>query len=78
MTGMWGHGFPTMNILCGRCQVCHNAAEVEVPTEGYWRWRRGEEIQTALPELDADQRELLLTGTHAHCWERMFGGDDAA
>ena len=44
---------------------------------GYIRWSElGVEIQVALPELDEDQRELLITGTHAHCWERMFGPDD--
>jgi hypothetical protein len=46
---------------------------------GYIRWSEmGENIQDALPELDADQRELLMTGTHAHCWEKMWGPDDAA
>jgi hypothetical protein len=46
---------------------------------GYIRWSElGENIQDALPQLDTEQRELLISGTHAHCWEKMWGPDDAA
>jgi len=46
---------------------------------GYERWKsRTVDIQDALPSLSADERELLMTGTHAHCWEKMWGPDDAA
>jgi hypothetical protein len=47
----------------------------DVDALGYLRWSElGEHIQDALPELDADQRELLMTGTHAHCWQTMWEG----
>lgn len=61
-----------------KCRVCGNTGLVEnVDALGFIRWSElGEPIQTALPELDEDQRELLITGTHAHCWERLFGEDD--
>jgi hypothetical protein len=26
--------------------------------------------------LDADQRELLISGTHAHCWATLWGPED--
>jgi hypothetical protein len=29
-------------------------------------------IQDALPERDADFRELVKTGTHPECWDKMF------
>lgn len=29
-------------------------------------------IQDALPERDADFRELVKTGTHPECWDTMF------
>lgn len=69
-----------MNVMTPRCVVCNKQAVIEgVDALGYIRWSElGENIQDALPELDADQRELLITGTHAHCWEVMWGGDDAA
>lgn len=67
-----------MRVITPNCNVCGHRGEVDgVDALGFIRWSElGEPIQTALPELDADQRELLVTGTHAHCWERMFGGDD--
>jgi hypothetical protein len=61
-------------VMCGNRSVLH-----DVDALGYIRWTElGENILDALPGLDADQRELLMTGTHAHCWERLWGPDDAA
>jgi hypothetical protein len=62
------------------CKVCGNRSVLHgVDALGYLLWTElGQEIQDALPDLDADQRELLISGTHAHCWEKMWGPDDAA
>ena len=67
-----------MNDVTPPCVVGKERGMLEgVDALGYIRWSElGVEIQVALPELDEDQRELLITGTHAHCWERMFGPDD--
>jgi hypothetical protein len=71
-----------MNVVTPKCRVCGNNGMLEdVDALGYLRWSElGENVQDALPGLDADQRELLMTGTHAHCWETMWApfGDDAA
>ena len=65
-----------MNVVTKPCTMCGAQAMVEnVDALGFIRWSElGENIQDALPELDDDQRELLMTGTHAHCWERMWEG----
>ena len=64
-----------MRVKTRRCLVCGNRAIVEVPKDGFEEWQSGlVDIQHAMPGLDADQRELLLTGTHAHCWEQMWEG----
>jgi hypothetical protein len=65
-----------MNVVTRNCVVCgRNGMMEEVDALGYLRWSElGEHIQDALPELDADQRELLMTGTHAHCWQTMWEG----
>jgi hypothetical protein len=67
-----------MNVVTRKCVMCGQHGMVEdVDALGYIRWSElGENIQDALPGLDADQRELLMTGTHAHCWEQMWGSDD--
>jgi len=69
-----------MIVTCPPCRVCGNRSVLDgVDALGYLEWTElGKEIQNALPDLNADQRELLISGTHAHCWERLFGGDDAA
>ncbi len=35
-------------------------------------WVNGNKIQEVLPELSADQRELLISGTCGPCFDRMF------
>ena len=69
-----------MNVLTRPCVMCGNRSTLhDVDALGYIRWSElGEDILLALPDLDADQRELLISGTHAHCWEKMWGPDDAA
>ena len=37
------------------------------------RWVNGESIQICFPHLDAEQREILMTGNDNESWERMFG-----
>jgi hypothetical protein len=63
-----------MIVRTPACNVCGNTGVVEnVDALGFVRWSQlGENIQDALPDLDPDQRELLMTGTHAHCWEKMW------
>ena len=65
-----------MNVVTRNCVVCgRNGMLEDVDALGYLRWSElGVNVQDALPELDADQRELLVTGTHAHCWQTMWEG----
>ena len=67
-----------MNVLTRKCVVCGERGILEdVDALGFLRWKElGENILDALPDLDADQRELLISGTHAHCWEKMWAGHD--
>jgi hypothetical protein len=58
------------------CPVCGARAAIEVPIAGFTAWMSGTLIMDAFPEFDKDQRELLMTGTHAHCWEVMWAGFD--
>jgi len=59
------------------CIVCRRTAFVEVDGAGFERWVVGEvNILDAFPTLDADQRELLISGTHAQCWAAIHGPDE--
>jgi cytochrome c553 len=55
------------------CPLCHEPDTLEIPEEGFLAWRNGQYIQDALPELSADKREQLITGTCPSCWTDMFG-----
>lgn len=58
------------------CVVCQHAAIIELPESGYAKWRAGADVQVAFPELNSDERELLISGTHAHCWYVIFGDEE--
>lgn len=65
-----------VNVKTPPCMVCGKESILPMGAEetiGIARWQRGELIQNALPGLTADERELLMTGTHPDCWDKMFG-----
>jgi len=51
--------------------VCGVSDSVIVPSAGFFNWKNGAFVQDAFPELSADDREMLMTGTHNLCWEKM-------
>ena len=38
-------------------------------------WVGGELIQNAIPQLDAAQREFLISGSTSEEWDEVFGDD---
>lgn len=42
--------------------------DLDITQEQYDRWRNGEMIQNAMPNLSSDEREFLLTGS----WDGEF------
>lgn len=66
-----------------KCMICGERSAVEITTaEALLLFAKREDgrpkhlIQDALPDRDADFRELVKTGTHPACWTAMFGDDD--
>lgn len=55
------------------CMHCGKSTLVLLDIGKVNRWRAGEYVQSVWPEMTADARELLMTGTHPACWEAMFG-----
>jgi hypothetical protein len=35
-------------------------------------WQAGEIIQVAFPDMSIDDREILISGTHPACWNKLF------
>lgn len=65
-----------IEITTPQCTFCEEESTIKVPVKGWQAWSSGALIQQAFPEMGADERELVLTGTHAECWEKIFGEAD--
>lgn len=57
-----------MTIQCRRCRV-----DVDVPAteEQLAKWRGGELIQRAMPNLTPGEREMLITGLCDPCFDEI-------
>jgi len=50
---------------------------MEVPLKGYNEWTMdGQPIVLAFPDMSVDDREMLISGTHPACWDRLFPCED--
>jgi hypothetical protein len=49
-------------VFCGKEHVAH------LDPEKVRRWQAGEKIQNVWPEMSADDRETLISGTCPDCW----------
>jgi hypothetical protein len=64
----------SISVQC-RCPLCGGLSVVFCNRVGYDAWCGGVFIQKALPELTADEREMLMTGYCRGCWNKMFPED---
>lgn len=62
----------TTQITCKPCVCCGKSATITVESAKLAVWRSGKLVQEAFPTLSADERELLISGTHPECWEALF------
>lgn len=61
-----------MKFISLPCPECGRRSEVELDDVAYLVWMNGRHVQDAFPEMSLEQRELLITGTHPECWEKIF------
>lgn len=54
------------------CPNCGHSHELLVYPSHLEAWKSGRLIQNALTELNADERELLISGICPKCWDEMF------
>jgi len=66
----------TQQVETPPCILCGKTSLVQVPLAGYQLWQQGAFIQTALPELTAAERELLKTGIHDECFNKITLPED--
>ena len=58
----------------GTCVFCKASVLYPMPTnfEEVERWQRGELIQSAMPQLTADQREFMISSICYDCQSEFF------
>jgi hypothetical protein len=49
--------------------------EIDVSQDQLDAWLNGALIQNAMPNLNADEREFIMTGITPNEWDAMFGED---
>jgi hypothetical protein len=75
---------PITRVTCPPCCLCGKQATVEVTTDDWNNYQAAQGdlnnpkrlAQNAFPEMDADDREMLITGTHPACWDAIMGEED--
>lgn len=63
-------------MITVRCHRCRKETALPVSEAQITRWHSGELIQRVMPELSADDRELLISGICGSCFDQMFEEDD--
>lgn len=66
----------SMKIEAVCCQ-CSKVEVLEVKRTQYEAWKKGAFIQDAFPHLNADERELLISGICGECFDKMFSEEDS-
>jgi hypothetical protein len=55
------------------CKVCHAQFVIHAHEDGYKQWANGKaRIQDAMPQLNEDNRELLISNVCGECWEKVM------
>jgi len=58
-----------MNIKCKYCNIDH---DLDITEWQVARHKNGELAQNVYPNLNREERELLISGTCGNCWDKMF------
>lgn len=66
----------TKTFTTPKCMVCKNSEIVEMTEEEFSSFTNGLGLMVSFPERDADFRELVKTGTHPECWDKIFADDE--
>lgn len=63
----------TLTRVSGKCVITGEEHSVEVPTDGLKNWQDGMLMQHAMPNVDPDIREFLISGISPKGWKQIFG-----
>jgi hypothetical protein len=61
----------TATVETMSCALCGEREIVVVDKDDYLRWLGGALVQDVWPDKDANWREMMMTGTHGECFDKM-------
>ena len=64
-----------ITVKTKECCMCHLTSELTLIKTDYLAWQSGMLVQKAFPYLSENEIELLITGIHSKCWDKLFGKD---
>lgn len=60
-----------------RCRHCGESYIVPISEQKYLNWiKKGTFVQDEFPELNPNERELLISQTCDNCWNKIFNIDE--
>lgn len=62
-----------VEVITKPCIECGNRTTMFLDLDKYNSWINGKHIQDVWPEKSVSERELLMTGIHEGCWNKIFG-----
>ena len=62
----------TIVVKTKTCTVCGEYEVWSLDRKAVESWQAGEYIEIAFPEMSLEDREVLITGTHPACWDKLF------
>lgn len=61
-----------MREIIKECPLCGTITIIKVDEEDYKAWRSGKLIRDAMPDMDVEDRETLISGICASCQDGFF------
>lgn len=55
------------------CPFCGKVTTLNVPADGFMAWQNGSLVQSAFPDMSAEDREVLISGMCIDCQDSIFG-----
>ena len=65
----------TMHDKTTLTETCGSEEAITVETKDLHDWKNGTVIQEAMPYLNSDQREMMISHTCSVCWDKLFPED---
>ena len=62
----------TIAVKTKTCSVCDEYELWVLDRVAVEKWQEGENIQRAFPNMSIEDREILISGTHPACWDKLF------